>query len=152
MLGGWQVSGITRYNSAAASTSPPVRRATIFGDTITLRADGVEGVDPNSAPDGGRTEAQWLNPAAFTRPATNTLGTLPRNAVVGPSFFSSDLSLSKNIRLAGRARLQLRAEAFNVFNQKNYRCIATNLTAANFGTVTAFEPQRIMQFGIKALF
>lgn len=152
VLGGWQVSGITRYNTGRRLNITAGSTSTIFGDTVTLRANGVEGVDPNSAPDGGRSQQQWLNPAAFTRPAPNTLGSLPRNAVVGPSLFSSDLSLMKNIRLAGRARLQLRAEAFNVFNQQNYRSIATNITASNFGTVTAFEPQRIMQFGIKALF
>jgi hypothetical protein len=109
-------------------------------------------VDPNSEPEGCRTQARWLNPAAFVRPATNALGTLPRNVVVGPSFFSSDMSLTKNVRINGKFRLQLRGEAFNVFNQKNYRTIATNITATNFGAVTDIEPQRILQLGAKIMF
>jgi hypothetical protein len=80
------------------------------------------------------------------------LGTLPRNAVIGPSFFSSDLSITKNVRLNGKLRVQLRGEAFNVFNQKNYRTIATNITATNFGAVTDIEPQRIIQLGAKFIF
>ena len=58
----------------------------------------------------------------------------------------------KNVKVNGRLRVQVRAEAFNLFNQKNYRTIATNVTATNFGAVTDIEPQRIMQFGLKVLF
>jgi hypothetical protein len=152
LLGGWQLSGITRYNTGRRLNITAGSTSNIFGDSVTIRANGVEGVDPNSEPAGGRTESQWLNPAAFSRPSTNTLGNLPRNSVVGPSFLSSDLSLMKNVRVNGRLRLQLRAEAFNVFNQKNYRSIATNITATNFGAVTDIEPQRIMQLGVKVLF
>jgi hypothetical protein len=152
VIGGWQISGVTRYNTGRRLNITAGTTSNIFGDTVTLRANGVEGVDPNSEPEGGRTETLWLNPAAFSRPATNALGTLPRNAVVGPSYFSSDVSLTKNLRVNGKLRLQLRAEAFNLFNQKNYRTISTNFTATNFGAVTDIEPQRIMQFGIKALF
>ena len=152
VLDGWQLSGITRYNTGRRLNITAGTTSNIFGDTVTLRANGVDGVDPNSEPDGGRTQALWLNPDAFARPATNALGTLPRNSVVGPSYFSSDLSLMKNVRINGKLRVQLRAEAFNLFNQKNYRTISTNITATNFGAVTDIEPQRIMQFGVKVLF
>jgi hypothetical protein len=43
-------------------------------------------------------------------------GNLPRNAVVGPGFSDTDLSLIKNTRLFGDVNLQLRIEAFNVWN------------------------------------
>jgi len=152
IAGGWQVSGITRFNTGRRLNITAGTTSAIFGDTVTLRANGVDGVDPNSAPDGGRTETMWLNPAAFARPAPNVLGTLPRNAVVGPSLFSSDLSLTKNLRFTRTLKVQLRAEGFNVFNRKNYRSIATNFTATNFGSVTAYEPQRIFQFGAKVMF
>ena len=152
VIGGWQLSGITRYNTGRRLNITAGTNSNIFGDTVTIRANGVDGVDPNSEPEGGRTQALWLNPAAFGRPATNVLGTLPRNVVVGPSFFSSDMSITKNVRINGKLRLQLRGEAFNVFNQKNFRTIATNITATNFGAVTDIEPQRILQFGAKIMF
>jgi hypothetical protein len=152
IAGGWQLSGITRYHSGRRLNITAGTTSTIFGDTVTIRANGADGVDPNSEPTGGRTEQQWLNPAAFSRPGANTLGNLPRNAVVGPSYFSSDVSLIKNVRIAGPWRVQLRAEAFNVFNQKNYRAVSTNIASADFGMVTDYEPQRIFQFGVKLLF
>jgi hypothetical protein len=149
---GWQVSGVTQFRSGRRLNITAGSTSAIFGDQVTLRANSMPGIDPNSAPAGGRTVEMWLNPAAFTRPAANTLGTLPRNAVQGPSFFSSDLSLSKSVKVTGSWKLQLRAEAFNVFNQKNYRTIETNITNANFGAVTDYEAQRIFQFGAKVSF
>jgi hypothetical protein len=46
-------------------------------------------------------------------------GSLPRNAIYGPGFGDTDLSLIKNITLQGSARVQLRVEVFNLFNQAN---------------------------------
>lgn len=152
LLGGWQITGITRFNTGRRLNITAGTNTAIFGDQVTLRANGVEGVDPNSEPEGGRTERMWLNLAAFTRPAANQLGDLPRNAVEGPSFFNTDLSLFKNIGLGGPWKVQLRAEVFNVFNQRNFRTIGTNITATNFGQVTAYEAQRIFQLGLKINF
>src|SRR6185295_5189550 len=46
-------------------------------------------------------------------------GSLGRNTLTGPSFFNTDVSLVKNTKVAGNARLQFRLEAFNVFNHPN---------------------------------
>ncbi|HEV3057073.1 MAG TPA: carboxypeptidase regulatory-like domain-containing protein [Vicinamibacterales bacterium] len=46
-------------------------------------------------------------------------GNLPRNAIYGPGFGDTDLSLIKNVTLQGNARVQLRLEVFNLFNQAN---------------------------------
>ncbi len=152
ILGGWQVSGITRFTTGRRLNVTTGTNTAIFGDQVTIRANLVPGQDPNAAPPGGRTELQWLNTAAFVRPATNQLGALPRNAVEGPSYFNTDLALFKSIKIDGDVKAQLRAECFNVFNVRNYRTVETNLTNARFGQVTAYEPQRIFQFGLKLTF
>jgi hypothetical protein len=46
-------------------------------------------------------------------------GNLPRNAMIGPGFGNTDLSFIKNVALTGPARVQLRVEIFNLFNQAN---------------------------------
>jgi hypothetical protein len=46
-------------------------------------------------------------------------GNLPRNAIIGPGFGDTDLSIIKNLKMAGPARVQLRVEIFNLFNQAN---------------------------------
>ena len=47
------------------------------------------------------------------------LGSLGRNAIYGPGFGNMDLSIIKNVALSGSAHIQLRLEAFNLFNQAN---------------------------------
>jgi hypothetical protein len=150
LLGGWQVSGVGKWNTGRRF-NVTAGTTTIRGDQSQLRANLVEGQDPNAAPAGGRTVQHWFNTAAFVAPAANTFGTSPRNVLVGPSFHNWDLSLLKNIR-AGLVKAQLRIEAFNVFNIENYKTIDANITSRTFGAVTAYELQRIVQVGMKVTF
>jgi hypothetical protein len=152
VLGGWQVSGITRYNTGRRYSISAGTNTAIFGDQITLRADLVPGQDPNAEPEGGRTAERWFNTAAFARPATNQLGNSPRSVLEGPGFFNTDVSVFKNFRFAKRYLLQVRGDSFNVFNKKNIRTVETNFTNSRFGQVTAYENQRIFQVGVKMQF
>ena len=152
VLGGWQFSGITRYQSGRRYSVNAGTNTALFGDQVTLRANLVPGQDPNGVPSGGRTEALWFNTAAFSRPATNQLGDSPRNVLEGPGLFNTDLSLFKTFRFGKKTRLQLRGEVFNAFNRRNIRTIETNITNARFGQVTAFASQRIAQFGLRVSF
>lgn len=150
VLGGWQVSGVGKWNTGRRFNVTG-GTTTIRGDQSQLRADLVQGQHPNDAPSGGRTVQQWFNTGAFVTPAANTFGNAPRNALVGPSFHNWDLSLFKNIR-TGPLKAQLRLEAFNVLNIENYKTVDTNITARSFGAVTAYELQRIVQIGLKVNF
>ena len=152
VLGGWELSGVTRYYTGRRLTVTAGTNTSIFGDQITVRANYVPGQDPNGPPPGGRTQDHWLNTDAFKRPGAGQLGTAPRNGIVGPNYFNTDLSLFKDIQLAARSKVQLRVEVFNVFNKKNYRSIDTNMTSSRFGAVTDFEPPRIVQLGGKFTF
>ena len=93
-------------------------------------------------------------------------GNLGRNAILGPAFSDTDLSIIKNVRTAGRARVQLRDEAFNVFNQANLglpgpgvagRTAAVGSTSFGVITNTRFltgdsGSSRQVQFAAKLLF
>jgi hypothetical protein len=60
--------------------------------------------------------------------------------------------LIKNIRFGENVRLQLRGEAFNIFNHTNFRTLSVNVTAANYGQVTAVRDPRTIQLGAKLSF
>ena len=62
---------------------------------------------------------QWINPAAFASPANGTFGTMSRNALYGPGYDDVDFSVYKSTTITERVTVQLRAEAFNLFNYKN---------------------------------
>ena len=56
----------------------------------------------------------------FPTHACGCLGNLGRNTFVGPNFWSTDLTLSKNFKLTERFNLKFDAAAFNVFNRANF--------------------------------
>jgi hypothetical protein len=66
-------------------------------------------------PPGGRTVAEWINPAAFAAPA-GEFGNAPRNLVRGPGTWQIDMGASKDISLRENLALEFRAEFYNIFN------------------------------------
>ncbi len=73
-------------------------------------------------PPGGKKIAEWFNPAAFEIPALNAagnaseFGNAPRNLLNGPGTWQVDLGAGKQFSFGEMAKLQFRAEAYNVFN------------------------------------
>jgi hypothetical protein len=92
----------------------------------------------------------WFNPAAFSEPQQPfRQGTAGRNSLRGPSLWESDLSLSKNLLLSERYKLELRADAFNVFNHANLANPNNQIDSSGAGQITAIQvPMRQMQFGL----
>ena len=86
----------------------------------------------------GFTGVQWINPTVFCPPGGMTstgvpcpvlgplrsdgvpYGTLRRNQIYGPGFGDVDLGVSKSFNLTERAKLQIKAEMFNLFNRINF--------------------------------
>jgi hypothetical protein len=102
------------------------------------------------------------NLPVLSDPCFGCIGNLGRNTFVGPGFWSSDLTLSKNFRLTERFNLKFDAAAFNVFNRANFVLATAGGGAHNeihsglFGeaggaTVGNIGP-RTMQFGLKFSF
>ena len=166
VLGGWQVSGILTYYTGlpftvASSGFDPAG----IGFTPSIHAGGRPSLlcDPNAnAPHTACFAPQF---AAGTTGLSNSVGNAPRGAVNGPPTKRVDFTLTKNIRFGESVRLQLRAEAFNVFNHTNFRnlstsraltnnltCVVGNSVCSGIGTVTTFRDPRIIQLGAKLYF
>jgi hypothetical protein len=83
------------------------------------------------------TPTLYFDPCAFTIPAAGFLGTEGRNILRTPGLATVDLSLVKDtgIGLGERAKLQFRAELFNVTNRPNF----SPPNQVVFGAVQNFE-------------
>jgi hypothetical protein len=155
VLGGWQINGITQFQTGypfTVNTSAPY-------PTGDYNADGDNNDRPNlpsfglNPPD--TSQSAFINglfkPSDFPTPS-GFLGTLPRNAYRGPNYKTTDLSLFKTFELRPSMRVQFRAETFNVFNSVNLQRPIGNLANANFGKSTSSFPGREVQFGLKFIF
>src|SRR5262249_38830121 len=71
---------------------------------------------------------RWNGPAVI-----ETGMVAPRNALQGTPLHKVDLRLQEEIKLSGKARLQLMAEVFNIFNHDNFGTFVTLISNASFG-------------------
>lgn len=135
VFGGWGLDVIGRYRSAT-----PFSVLTAIVDPLNVassrRVDLVPGVAPwiddGSVPGGRR-----LNRDAFAIPPVGQQGTLGRNALRGFPLRQVDASLRRTFAIAGRTRLQVRLDAFNVLNTPNFGDpVATLSTSPTFGQAT----------------
>jgi hypothetical protein len=116
---------------------------------LSCGADGALQAGPHGAD-------QWVARSPFRRldPVTQAgqFGNEGRNTVRGPGIANVDMSLLKSIPLDERARLQFRAEWFNIANHANFGLPDNDLASPNFGRVLEAGPPRLMQFGLKLVF
>ena len=153
LLDGYELSGITRYQ-----TGRPLTITANALTTGTRRSDVINGVDPYL-----RDDRQWLNPAAFARPADNRRGTSGVGTVFGPAFMVWDFSARKRIHFNERMNLRLQMDLFNAFNKANFSGIGTNVANfttgtdigridGSFGVLNSSGPGRSIQLGAKFAF
>lgn len=102
----------------------------------------------------------------FCTPLLGHIGTLGRNVLRALPAWQVDIAVRRQISLSEKIKLQLRSEAFNLFNHPNLGAISTTLTAANFGQATNMLNRQLgglnqlyqiggprsMQFAVKLLF
>ena len=92
-------------------------------------------------------------------PCLGCVGNLGRDTFVGPGYWAVDTSIFKNFRLSDRFSLQVRAEAFNVFNRTNFQLAdankpleTANLNNPHFGQAGGTFNPRQLQFGLRLSF
>ncbi|MDQ2844205.1 MAG: TonB-dependent receptor [Acidobacteriota bacterium] len=146
VLGGWRLSGVHTFGTGLPFT-PSVSNAPLLNnpDINGVRADLIG--NPNVPNPNANL---WFNPAAYTEPQQQyRQGTAGRNSLRGPNQWESDLSLAKNLLFSEKRSLELRADAFNVFNHVNLANPSSQVDVSGAGQITALQlPMRQMQFGL----
>ena len=142
-LGGWNLNSVYTWQTGTPFT--------VYASDGSGRRANMSG-DPNNGP---KTAGQWFNTSVFSNPAAGQLqGTEPRNAVRGPGYNSLDLSVFKNFRFPARAgEIQLRLEAFNVFNTKEYSQ-PNQFIGPDLGKITStrLNTERQIQLGARYIY
>jgi Carboxypeptidase regulatory-like domain len=155
IAGNWQVSGIVRLQTGSYFT------VTSGNDTCLCGAQGRDRANQLLANvyTAEKSPSQYLNPAAFGRPADGQWGTGNLNTL-GPGQIDINIALTRKFRVRETHTVEFRAEAFNVPNHLNpYNPGAgvpaqnTNvLTSVNFGKLLTARDPRIIQLALKYVF
>ena len=156
----WQIGLIYQARSGSPLTPGVTGDLALTGGT--QRAVIVPGVDPNLKPEdrvwipnaaGINTRMQWFNMAAFANNSPGVWGNVARNSLVGPKWVNTDLAFSRNINMAHGRRVEIRIEAFNLFDTVNWANPNVTVDNQNAGQVTnTTGDPRIMQFALKYQF
>jgi hypothetical protein len=149
VLGGWRLSGVHTFSSGLPFT-PTVSNAPLLNaDFNSVRADVIGSY---SVADQSRN--LWFNPAGFSEPQQPYRnGTAGRDSLRGPGLANSNVSLSKNLLPSERWALELRADAFNVFNHVNLGLPNSTIDTSGAGEITYVQTaMRQMQFGLHLRF
>jgi hypothetical protein len=180
LVSGWQLGAIVQAQSGNP-INVVTNIATITG-VATVRPDLIRPVEITGNPTQWFSNAAVCDPRVLTSTVPNDprvcangaafalpfspagvahLGNLGRNVLIGPGFNNVDFSVIKNTMLGETARLQFRAELFDVFNHANFgqpgRVATPGSTSFGVITNTRFATgdsgsSRQIQFAVKLNF
>ena len=149
---GWELSGITRFASGL-----PVSLSE--GDDNALIGANAVPVDvPNYTPGNvlGDTNPRhgqpYFNISLFSQEQLGQFGNSRRRFFHGPGLNNFDMKLAKTTKITESKSLELRLEAFNLFNHAQFFNPAGDITSSEFGLITGARDGRILQAGLRFAF
>jgi len=140
---GWQLSGSSRF----VSGDPITPGFSINGATnAILTGSFTEGarIALIGNPQSSTTDPYHiLNPAAFAAPKAGSLGLESGvRFVTNPGIRNFDMSLQRIIPITERAHMQIRVDAFNVFNHPQFSGVNSTMNSLSpAGTPALSNPQ-----------
>ena len=160
LLSGWQFAGTTRFTTGVPITFTDSSHGY---DTSLCGCDlyGILGFNAVDLPNYNGAPVKTFNPrdhggqyfdtTPFSEPAIGTAGNARRRFLHGPGLNNTDVSLIKTTRITERVGFDFRMEYFNLFNHAQFETPSGDINGP-FGFVTAAQPARIGQAGIKINF
>jgi hypothetical protein len=154
VLGGWDLHGIVTMNSGRPFTVallPEIDNSNTGRSTLGFGANDRPNVvgDPklnDPAP------GAWFDTTAFSMAPFGSFGDAGRNILEGPGYANVNLGVHKNVAVTEGTTLQVRVEAFNLFNRTNFDLPDGFVGSPTFGQVLSAGDPRRCQFGFKFIF
>jgi hypothetical protein len=168
-IGGWQLSTNSTIQSGVPMTlTTGINNAGTNNPLPDRPSFSGVGDGYLSTPTPTSQGLRWFDPASFIVSPQGTFGNVGRNTMITPHFQSIDLALAKRFIMpySEHHSVQLRVEAFNVFNHPSWGAPNANILAGTsfpgapanaahqgFGIIsTTAIPMRQLQLGIKYSF
>jgi len=151
LLKGWQISGVTTYQSGTPFTV--INFGSPDGIASLDNAGVANGSGAGSYPDlctgpptpfplAGNNAASFgpllLNPGVFCAPRGLTFGDAGRNVLRNPSRFNADITLLRHFAVKEQSTVEFRFEIFNLFNNTQFRIFDPTLGNQANNTVNCY--------------
>jgi hypothetical protein len=157
---GWSISGTTRFSSGFPVTLYDQSDSSLLGSLgngvnnqlIDTPVFTPGSLNINTNPRNGSTE---FNTALFKAENLGQVGNASRRFFYGPGINNFDLQLSKNVRITESKSLDIRVEAFNVFNHAQFygpSAVDGEVDNSTFGQVVSAQDPRLIQLAAKFYF
>jgi hypothetical protein len=151
---GWQIAPLIRILSGAPYnvTSGSDISLTGMGNDRPNVVSGVSYTTGKKVTQSNAGNRAFFNAAAFTYStvAAGSFGNAGRNILRGPNYYDVDASLSRIFKVYGNLNMNLRIEAFNLFNHPFFNSFTTaNPTSSSFGYANGTADPRLMQAAVK---
>ena len=163
IAGGWQVSGVTQFQTGTPGTIASGDDFAGVGTGSGSQIWNISGPITYNREFAAANAAQnyWFTTGASatggqtlaTRPNAGTFTTqFNRNLTYSPGFQNWNLSAFKNFRIAERANVQFRVDGFNFINHPNWGGVDRSPTSATFGKITGKSSERNLQMSLRLSF
>jgi len=157
---GWAVAGIVRLTSGLPITLLNNNDTSLLGTIPNgINNNGVDTPNWSGQPLGlnlnPRDGKPVFDASQFTLPTLGTIGNARRRFFSGPGMENLDATLSRIIALKRGQTLELRGEAFNLFNHTQFfgpASVEGNISSGSFGTAVNAMPPRLMQLAARYRF
>jgi hypothetical protein len=167
MTEGWSISGTTRFSTGFPVTLYDQSDSSLQGSLgngvnnqlIDTPVFTPGSLNINTNPRNGRPE---FNTSLFQFEAPGQVGNAARRSFYGPGINNFDLQVSKNVRITESKSVDIRVEAFNVFNHAQFygpsavdgevENKGTPTNPGTFGTVVSAADPRLIQLAAKFYF
>jgi hypothetical protein len=174
LLGGWKLSGITRFSTGLPVTLLELDDNSLIGTNCA--GPNCNGIDvPNVVPGklnftDPRSGQPYFNTSLFTSEQIGQLGDSQRRFFHGPGINNWDMALLKEFSVNERVHFEFRAEFFNAFNHAQFvatsgfgtpstgTCVASAPgqscagPGSSFGIISTARDPRIGQVALKLIF
>jgi Carboxypeptidase regulatory-like domain/TonB dependent receptor len=150
-LGGWALSGITRFATGFPITLGENDDGSLCGcggvDFPNYNDQPIKEFDPRAS-----VTHQFFDTSPFSLETVGVAGDSARRFFYGPGINNFDMALHKMTRLTERVELEYRAEFFNAFNHAQFMNPSGTINSSTFGAVTSARDPRIIQMALKLRF
>jgi hypothetical protein len=153
LAAGWAVAGIARFTTGLPVTLVNNNDTSLLGTIPNgINNNGVDtpewsgkSLSLNTNPRGG---AAMFDASQLTLPTLGTMGNARRRFFSGPGMENLDATVSRSFHVEGRGTMEVRGEAFNVFNHTQFfgaAAVEGNISSGSFGQAVSAMAPRLMQ-------